>query len=67
MKHFMLNPECYFTKGAVRGAIYNLHTRNVFATGPELTALYPRAKQIESLLMKPLKHKDTDKQGYEDT
>jgi radical SAM protein with 4Fe4S-binding SPASM domain len=39
MQYFMLNPECYFVKGARRAALYNLHTGNVFSVGPTLTAL----------------------------
>ena len=37
MTYFMLNPECYLVKGAKRGAVYNLHTGQIFSIDPELT------------------------------
>lgn len=55
MKYFMLNPECYFIKGAVRGAVYNLHTGSVFSVGPELTALLSACETDRKPLDRALK------------
>ncbi len=44
MKYFLLNSECYFVKGAVRGTIYNCHTGKVLSLDPQLTQIIHKSQ-----------------------
>ena len=44
MEYFLLNSECYFVKGALRGAIYNSHTGKILSLDPQLTQIIGKSE-----------------------
>ncbi|MGD8780875.1 MAG: radical SAM protein [Ignavibacteria bacterium] len=44
MKYFLLNSECYFIKGALRGAIYNCHSGKILSLDPQLTQIIKKSE-----------------------
>lgn len=48
-KYFLLNAECYFVKGAVRGAIYDLELDRVISIGPELKEILESTEKMYPL------------------
>lgn len=51
MEYFLLNSECYFVKGALRGAIYNLESNSVISVGPELARIIDSLEQLLPLTL----------------
>lgn len=49
MNYFLLNSECYFVKGASRGAIYDLAANRIISVGPELSEILDSCEKVRPL------------------
>lgn len=49
MNYFLLNHECYFIKGASRGAIYDFATNSIYSVGTELAQIIEQSEKGISL------------------
>lgn len=62
MRYFFLNPECYLVKGVLRGALYNLHSGDVFSVDPQLGALLSRCDEERKPLDEAINSIDTPRE-----